>query len=131
MPKSDITYSKLSTIARGFADSLVYYVNSSSKMPSGMTVRTRDFTEFALEMIREECSAFLDIAGMIHPGGKNGVRGAIAAHDLGWHFFLARQRTGIGFENFSLGEFGQNLDALALRFPVITVAVSDGEIDFL
>jgi len=130
MPMTSLTYSKLPMVARGFADCVVGTMTWFD-LPEGLSVTNRDFTNLALLSIAVECAAFLDAVETLHPDGKAGVRRAIKAHNLGWHFFLARQRTGIGYANFRLGDFGRGLDSLALRFPPIRVEIGDGKINFL
>lgn len=132
MSTDKTSYSKLTTVARGYADCLLAHFGFSSFVDEWDGITSSDFSKSALKTLSEDCRTFLDEAQGLHPGGKNGLRDAIKQHDLGWHFFLARQGTGVGYQNFSMGSFGDRLTELAESYGWIEVEISDkGKIHFL
>lgn len=127
-----LSYATLPLLVRGYADSIVAHGGCSSFEEDWAGVDADDFTEKALEVMVTDCSNFHAAAVALHPKGKAGLRRDIDEHDLGWHFFLARQGTGVGYENFMLGKLGDGLTKLACGFDWIEVEISDqGKIGFL
>ena len=130
--KRKLTYSTLPLLVRGYADSIIAHGGCSSFEQEWDDIDAGDFSGEALAAMLADCSSFHTAAIALHPKGKAGLGRDIGGHDLGWHFFLARQGTGVSYENFMLGEFGDRLTELACRFDWVEVEISEvGEICFL
>lgn len=131
MPNDIPTYSKLPRVARGYIDCIVAAGGLRYVPVELQDIDRRNLPVSTLQAIAEDCASFLAAAEALHPDGKAGLRRAINHHDLGWHFFLARQGTGIGYQNFMLGDFGEQLTELAVSYGSVVVQIRESrEIPF-
>ncbi|RYG88793.1 MAG: hypothetical protein EON59_03280 [Alphaproteobacteria bacterium] len=127
MTVKKLSYSNLPQVARGCADSIVAHGGCNGYHDEWQDIGHGDFSAKALQVLADDCAKFIETAQGLHPDGKAGLRRAIKYHDLGWHFFLARQGTGVGFENFMLGDFGEQLTQLAEGYGRIEVEITDDQ----
>jgi hypothetical protein len=126
-----IKYNNLTAIARGYADAIVETMGCADNVMQWRDIGTNDFPSLTLQNIERDCDAFLTAAIEAHPLGEDALFEDIEEYDIGRHFYLARQGTGVGFEEFLLEDLGQRLAEIAEGFGWIDIDISDqGQIVF-
>lgn len=129
MPRYSITqfysnYDDLLPIQRGYADALLECHGHCAIGDEWDGIGPQDFSRDVLRQIYIDCEAFLKAAIVIHPEGEDGLMRDIDEHDLGFNFYLDRQRTGVGFRDLSLGELGEHLEECAASFGWVEVMLT-------
>lgn len=136
MPKSknddQIAYSDLTPLAQGYADALLECQGSCAIADEWHGIGRDDFMKDTLRKVAEDCSSFLNAARKCHPDGEDGLLFEIDEYNLGFHFYLARQGTGVAFHGLGLDDLGEKLEECAAGFGWIAVEITtDRRIAFL
>jgi hypothetical protein len=70
MSTDKTSYSKLTTVARGYADCLLAHFGFSSFVDEWGGITSSDFSKSALKTLSEDCRTFLDDAKVCIPEGR-------------------------------------------------------------
>ena len=126
-----LTYHNLSPFEQGYADSLIDNESNSDDHAQWIGIGVEDFSPDALRQIGRDCKRFVCRAvGLLRTNDER-LFAHIDGYDLGWHFYLERQGTGVGINDMDLDELGHRLIKAAQPFDWFTVSIgADRKIHF-
>lgn len=120
-----ITYNHLSSFEKGYADSLIDNESNSDDYEKWVGIGVEDFSQEALLKIGKDCKRFVARAvGLLNTTDER-LFSKIDGYDLGWHFYLERQGTGVGINDMALGGLGHRLMKAAAPFDWFTVVIGE------
>ncbi|CDP53015.1 hypothetical protein [Devosia sp. DBB001] len=120
-----LTYRNLSHFEQGYVDSLLDNESNSDDHAQWVGIGVNDFSPDALRQIVKDCRKFVVRAvGFLNTTDER-LFSKIDGYDLGWHFYLERQGTGVGINDMGLGGLGHRLMKAAAPFDWFTVTIGE------
>ncbi|CAN7386384.1 hypothetical protein LJR016_002285 [Devosia sp. LjRoot16] len=127
MPETHpLNYRGLSPFEQGYADALIDNESNGDHPELWEGIGVDDFSQEALDRIGQDCRKFMRAAVRAWPLSEEEMFSLIDAYDLGRHFYLERQCTGVGINEMALDDLGDRLIRAAAVFDWVVVEI-DGD----